>query len=380
MNAMVSGLIKAGHQVRVLAINSNKYNVSSDSIPEDYRMKTGINAVYIDLSVKPLHAFLNLFTDKSYHVERFISEDFRHALTTILKEEKFDIIQFETLFTSPYLSLIRQLSDAKVVLRAHNIEHLIWQRIAEGCTNFLKKQYLFHLARTLRKYEIETLKQVDGVAAITEKDAEFFRSIAPETPVTSIPFGISPEETTESVIQIPKTGLPTLFHLGSMNWIPNQEGIRWFLTKVWPDVSTKFPGLKFHIAGREMPGWIKEITLQGVVVDGEVPDAMAYMKSHAIMIVPLFSGSGIRIKIIEGMMAGKAIITTTIGAEGIDGKDGLHFLIADDVAGFKDAVEKCMNMPGLIEELGHQACKLVTQNHNNEKLMQNISDFYLQLR
>ena len=334
MNAMVSGLITAGHEVKVLAINSNKYNISLESIPEDYRLKTGIDAVYIDLSVKPLQAFLNLFTGRSFHVERFISEDFRLALTTILKNEKFDIIQFETLFTSPYLPLIRQLSDARVVLRAHNIEHLIWHRIAEGCTNPLKKLYLFHLSRTLRKYEIRTLKQVDGIAAITEKDAEFFRSVAPETPVTSIPFGISSAETGENIIKRKEAGYPTLFHLGSMNWIPNQEGIRWFLKKVWPEVSTMFPDLKFHIAGREMPGWIKEINVKGVFVDGEVPDAMAYIKSHSVMIVPLFSGSGIRIKIIEGMLAGKAVITTTIGAEGIDGKDGVHFLIANDTAGF----------------------------------------------
>jgi polysaccharide biosynthesis protein PslH len=379
MNAMVNGLIKAGHQVKVLAINSNKYNVSIDSIPEDYRLKTAINAVYIDLSVKPLHAFLNLFTGRSYHVERFISEDFRRELTKILKEEKFDIIQFETLFTSPYLPLIRQLSDARVILRAHNIEHLIWQRIAEGCTNPFKKLYLFYLASTLKRYEIKTLKLVDGVAAITEKDAEFFRSVAPETPVTSIPFGISSETTGRSSISKPKPGLPTLFHIGSMNWIPNQDGIRWFLTKVWPEVSTRFPELKFHIAGREMPGWIKELNSNGVVIDGEVPDAMSYIKSHSVMIVPLFSGSGIRIKIIEGMLAEKAIVTTTIGAEGIDGKDGVHFLIANDVAGFMNAIEKCLKIPGLIEELGQNALKLVKQNHNNDNLMQKISDFYFQL-
>lgn len=379
MNAMVIGLIKAGHQVKILAINSNKYSVSHSSIPEDYFLKTGIETVYIDLSIRPIKAFLNLFTDKSYHVERFITRHFENALTAILKKEKFDIIQFETLFTSPYLKLIRSLSDAKVVLRAHNIEHLIWQRIAGGCANPLKKLYLKHLARTLKLYELGTLQKVDGIAAITSKDADFFANSAPDKPVIAIPFGISADVSDELPQNVKEDKTPTLFHLGSMNWIPNQEGIRWFIKNVWPAVSAKYPELKFHLAGREMPGWLKEIKVPGIVIDGEVPDAKEYMVSHTLMIVPLFSGSGIRIKIIEGMQARKAIITTAIGAEGIAATNGEHLLLAEDVEGFANAIYQCLETPGLIHKLGQNAHALVKQEHNNDALMQKISEFYQQL-
>jgi len=380
MNAMVTGLMSAGHQVKVLAVNSNKYGISNELIPERYRSGTGIEMVYIDLSVRPLPAFFNLFTGKSYHVERFISESFKDALTGILKKDTFDIIQFETLFTSPYLSLIRSLSDARIVLRAHNIEHLIWQRIASGCSNPLKRLYLAHLARTLRHYELDMLKKVDGIAAITEKDAAYFRSVAPETPVTSIPFGIPSKDSMELIPVKPANSSPTLFHLGSMNWIPNQEGISWFISEVWPAINRKFPALKFHLAGREMPLWIRNINTGGIVVDGEVPDALKYMQLHSIMIVPLFSGSGIRIKIVEGMLAGKVIITTAIGAEGINYTDGLDLLIANNAEEFINAVDKCLNTPGMIENLGQNARKLVMKDHNNEDLMQKISEFYVRIR
>ncbi|NTW25057.1 MAG: glycosyltransferase family 4 protein [Lentimicrobium sp.] len=380
MNAMVTGLTKAGHQVKVLAVNSNKYSVSEQAIPEDYRQQTGIEFTFIDLAIKPWPAFLNLFSGSSYHVDRFISHNFEDALTKILTKEKFDIIQFETLFTSPYLSLIRRLSDAKVVLRAHNIEHRIWQRIASGCYNPFRKFYLSHLTRTLRRYEIKILNEVDGIIAITGKDADFFRSVAPATPVIDIPFGINAADNNNILVPEHKQTQLTLFHLGSMNWVPNQEGIRWFTSKVWPQISRKYPELRFHLAGREMPGWLKKMKIPGIIIDGEVPDAKAYMQAHDIMIVPLFSGSGIRIKIIEGMLAGKTIITTSIGAEGIACKNDEHLLIAEDAEGFINAIEKCLKTPAIINDLGINARNLVKSAHDNVRLMQKISDFYDQIR
>ncbi len=374
MNAMVTGLMEAGHLVKVLAINSNKYNIPEDSIPGEYRRRTRFETVYIDLSVKPWPAFLNLFTGRSYHVERFISEDFSSILISILKTEKFDIIQFETLFTTPYLPLIRKLSSAKLVLRAHNIEHLIWKRIAAKSRNPLKKLYLIHLWKTLRKYELEMLKQVDGIVSITGKDADSFGKMAPDTPVIGLPFGI---DTGKTVAVIPAARQPvTLFHIGAMNWIPNQEGIRWFLQKVWPVLLKKYPDLKFHLAGREMPAWLKNLKMKGVVIDGEVPDAAIYMGNHSIMVVPLFSGSGIRIKIVEGMLAGKAIVTTAIGAEGIDCNNGENILIADNRDAFIEKIGLLLENPSLIPEFGGKAHQTVIRNHDNRQLMRKISDFY----
>jgi hypothetical protein len=176
MNMIIEGLIRAGHSVKVLAINSNKYNVEISQIPEEYRKKTGIELVYVNLSIRPLSAFRNLFSSRSYHVERFVSRDLEKALIRILQAEKFDIVQFELLYMSPYAQIVKKYSDAKIILRTHNIEHLIWQRVAESIRNPLKRLYLQHLVRKLKNYECSVVRQFDGIAAITDKDAAFFRS------------------------------------------------------------------------------------------------------------------------------------------------------------------------------------------------------------
>ncbi len=378
MNAMVKGLMNAGHHVKVLSVNSNKYNVQPGDIPEDYKKSTGIELVYLDLSIKPLPAFLSLVKNESYHISRFISKEFETALIRILKAEKFDVIQFETLYTTPYISLIRGLSDARLVLRAHNIEHLIWKRIAKGTTNPLKKWYINKLARTLEDYEKSVLDKLDGVVAITGKDANYFRSIKPGLKVIDIPFGIDADTDNPTMTVEPTQGYK-LFHLGSMNWMPNQEGIRWFLNEVWPDLHARYPELTFSLAGRAMPQWLVKLKIPGVIVDGEVPDALAYMQQHDAMIVPLFSGSGIRIKIIEGMLAGKTIITTTVGAEGINYTAGKELLIANDAPDFARAIEILIVQPFAYQEIGRSARELVLKEHNNALLMEKLTDFYSSL-
>ena len=380
MNMIIEGLISAGHSVKVLAINSNKYNVDFSSIPEEYRKKTGIELVYVDLSIQPLAAFRNLFSSHSYHVERFISHDFENALIRILRSDKFDIVQFEMLYMSPYARVVRKYSDARIVLRTHNIEHLIWERVAAITKNPLKRIYLKHLVWKLKKYECSTVRQFDGIAAITEQDAEFFRSAAcrkPDTvqgsPVIAIPFGIDPGKFPETDA-IPE--FPSLFSIGAMDWIPNREGICWFLEQVWPEIHRKYPGLHYYLAGRNMPGWLREKQIPNVEVVGEVEDAIAFMRSKAILIVPLFSGSGIRIKIIEGMASGKLIISTTMGAEGIRYTRNQDIFIADTPEEFVSCISDCIENKVLCETIGRNARNLILAEYNRDLIISKLLGFY----
>ena len=213
MNSIISGLLDAGHHVKVLAVNNEKYNVSEADIPDDYKKKTGIELIDVDLRVRPTKAFFNLFTKKSYHVERFISRDFEARIAELLEKEQFDVIQLEMLYMMPYVETIRRHSKAMVVLRAHNVEHKIWERMAKETKFFLKRWYINHLASTLRDYELSALETVDGIAAITRKDAAFFRKYCSK-PVIDIPYGVYPEEFT------PKHEIedkPKFYHIGSMN-------------------------------------------------------------------------------------------------------------------------------------------------------------------
>lgn len=389
MNMMVEGLIEAGHQVRVLAVNSYKYNVVPESILEEYRQKTEIRLVDVDLRIKPVAAFINLFTRRSYHVERFISGDLRKTLTEILIAGNFDVVQLETLFVAPYLETIRLHSKAKVFLRAHNIEHLIWQRVAEETKNPLKRWYLNHLAKTLKRYEQNMLPRFDGIIAITPTDSAYFRSVlqdkenlaAPSPssdslfPVIDVPFGINPTDHPSRQVA---EDFPSLYTIGAMNWIPNQEGVKWFLLNVWMDVHHQFPELKYYIAGREMPDWMQKLELPNVVVMGEVPDAGDFIASKSIMVAPLFSGSGIRVKIIEGMAAGKTIISTTLGAEGIRCTNRENILIANLPCDFFEMISICVTDQALCQRIGNKAKDLITKEYNRTLLIEKLIAFYQQ--
>ena len=375
MNMLIEGLIDAGEKVKVLAVNTNKYSVDPKNIPTDYRDKTGIELVYIDLSIKPIPAFANLFSTKSYHVERFISDDFDKKLIEVLNSTTFDIVQIETLYMSPYIETIRRNSRAKIVLRAHNIEHLIWERITESTRNPLKKAYLNHLSKTLKNYEKGILNDYDGIVPISEKDAGFFKKIS-DTAVMPISFGINPKS---QEVSNNKPVENALFHIGSMNWIPNEEGIRWFLDEAWPLISEENPTLKVYLAGREMPQWLSKLKIPNVEVVGEVPDAQEFIQSKSISIAPLFSGSGIRIKIIESMAMGKAVISTKIGAEGIHYTDGKNILIANTAEEFSKAATFLYKNPAKSKEIGENARKLILEKHNNEKIIQNLISFYREI-
>ena len=376
MNSIITGLLEAGHQVKILAVNNEKYNVKESDIPEEYKQKTGIELIDVDLSVKPLNAFLNLFTRKSYHVERFISEEFKARLAEVLKKEQFDVVQLEVLFMAPYVETIREHSKAMIVLRAHNVEHKIWERIAKETKSPFRRWYINHLAKTLKEFELNALETVDGVAAITRKDAAFFRKYCSK-PVIDIPYGVYPEQFT------PKyeiEGKPSFYHIGSMNWIPNEEGIRWFIDEVLPKTVEKVPDFVYHLAGRSMPEWLTTLKNPHVNVIGEVPDAKDFVTSHDVAIVPLLSGSGIRIKIIESMALGKTVITTRVGAEGILYDEEVNIIIAENKAKMVEAIRSLNENPETAVRIGQAARKLVEETYDNRKIIARLLMFYEQIK
>ena len=376
MNSIITGLLEAGHQVKILAVNSEKFNVKQSDIPDEYKKKTGIELIDVDLSVKPMNAFLNLFTKKSYHVERFISDDFKAKLVEVLEKEQFDIVQLEMLYMAPYVADIRAHSKAMIVLRAHNVEHKIWERIAKETRPPFKRWYINHLAKTLKEYELNALETVDGIAAITRKDAAFFRKYSSK-PVIDIPFGVYPEEFTPKYEIEGKT---KFYHIGSMNWMPNEEGIRWFINEVLPKTVEKVPDFVYHLAGRNMPEWLTTMNNPHVDVVGEVPDAKAFVADHDVAIVPLLSGSGIRIKIIESMAMGKTVITTRVGAEGILYDEEVNIIIAENKAKMVEAIRSLNENPETAVRIGQAARKLVEETYDNRKIIARLLMFYEQIK
>lgn len=371
MNSITQGLLREGCEVKVLAVETDKHPADMDKMPTDYRERTRFEAEYIDLGVKPLEAAVAMLCGESYHVRRYRSEAFAKWLRRILEQEEFDVIHMESPFLTPYLPLIRSLSKAKVVLRAHNVENIIWKRVAESTPHGLKRWYLKHLSLTLRAYELEHINDYDGVVCITRNDAEYFKQNGCRRPVTAIPFGVEPEEYA-GVDAEPGS----LFHIGAMDWMPNRESIEWLLDEVWPVVHREVPQARLYLAGRKMPQKWMKAQIEGVSVVGEVPDAGYFIAGKQINVVPLRSGSGIRVKIIEAMAAGKAVVTTTVGAQGIEYTDGENLLIADTPEQFARQIKQLVEDQDYCAKVGEAAARLVAEQYDVKKLTGRLLRFY----
>lgn len=372
MHNITRGLLDAGHQVKVVCISTPKHPLKVKAIPDDYRQQTGIEGVFVDTSLNVVDAFTDLVTADNYNISRFFSPDMDIRLIQLLSQEQFDVIHLESLFVTPYIPTLRRYSKAPIILRSHNLEHVIQERIAQGERNFLKKPYRKFLARQLKHYESTILTEVDGVAAITAADAEEMGRNKGSTPITTIPFGVWPNEYEAG----PPPGPPIFFHLGSMDWQPNEEGVRWLLRNVWPRVIQKHPKAKLHLAGNRMPKDMIRAKLPGTTVVGRVPDANRYFAQRHVMLVPLFSAGGMRVKIVEGMAMGKCIISTTVGAEGIDHTPGQDILIADTAAAFTRQIEGILEEPQKAEAIGARAVELVRKRYNMADISRDLINFY----
>tara|TARA_B110000503_G_scaffold143419_2_gene244754 strand:- start:2184 stop:3320 length:1137 start_codon:yes stop_codon:yes gene_type:complete len=373
MDAMTRGLLNAGHSVKVLTACTEKHPWLPELIDADWIDKTKAEAVFIDTRLNKVDAFSSLITGDSYNISRFHSSDIEHRLTQILRTNVFDLILFESLFTSPYLKTVRRYSDGLAILRAHNVEHRIWQHLADETHQFTRKKYLNWLAEKLEQYEVSVLSDFDGIVAISAEDLEDFRELGCELPIQLVPFGLDDAEW-----PLDTSGPANhVFHLGAMDWRPNQQGVRWFINRVWPLVRQRIPHATLRLAGRHFPSTWSVPENMGIQVLGEIENAWDMMTDSGVMIIPLLSGSGMRIKAIEALAAGRAIVSTPIGVEGIPAEDGTHFMVASTPEKFASNLVSLLENPELASEIGSNGRKWAKTHYENDQLIASmVSNFH----
>jgi glycosyltransferase involved in cell wall biosynthesis len=376
------GLALNGADVTLLAMNTGKHFFPPDQVPGYLKDLIRIRAVSVDTRIRPLRLVMNLlFSSYPYIAERFISGEFQKELGNCQEEKGFDIVQFEGPYMGYYVRFIRE--GPLLALRAHNLEHRIWEFRANKDPNPFRRLYLKSLARRIRKLEQNLLGKMDMLVPISESDAEGFREIHHGLPILVCPTGIDlakyedyldtgPDKIQAGVL---KSTL-SLFYIGALDWVPNQEGLNWFFEHVWPGMLSRWPGLELHIAGRNASVYFTSSLPPNVHNEGEVEDALLFYQGHDVMIVPLLSGSGIRIKILEAMAMGKVVISTPLGASGIGASDGRHLFIAESAETFLGILEKLHGNPELIIQIGQQARQFVKENFDNLVLSEKLIVFY----
>ncbi|OFX68900.1 MAG: hypothetical protein A2X12_05145 [Bacteroidetes bacterium GWE2_29_8] len=374
VNNFVKGLYEANIDYTLLSINTSKHFVDTTKFDKIEYLKNRFFSAYIKTNINLCSAFFNLFSNKSYNIQRFISKQYILTITEILKNNQFDIIQIEGLYASTAINTIKKLSKAKIVFRAHNVEYLIWERMANSQTNIIKKYYFKLLADRLKKYEKDfILNKTDLLITFSINDLNEFINWGYENSFYINPIGI---ETKLYKTEKEKSKNLTLFYIASFDWMPNTEGLLWFAENVWENIQKKYPNLHFIVGGRYMNKEINDLKNKGIDILGEVKDAIQFITQNDIMIVPLLAGSGIRVKILEAMAAGKIVISTSIGAEGIQYSNLKNIIIADTPDEFLNAINKIIENNELFNLISSNAEKLIYEQYSNQKVINKLIEKY----
>ena len=375
INNISKGLIKELGSIKVLTINTIKHPFDLKNFDKNYIKNSKIESTFVDTKLNIVDAFSNLVTYDSYNISRFFSPDFNALIIKTLKSDSFDIVLLESLFTTPYIETVRNYSSSKIILRSHNLEYIIWQRLSRESVNPAKKIYLKLLSSQLKNYELNILKKIDGIATISNQDKNKYLELKCPVETVTIPFGIETKNYNNNN-KNREDGKLKFFHLGAMDWKPNLEAVGWLLDEIWPKIQKKIPNAELHLAGKNMPDWLFKKKNINVFNHKEVQDSSKFISEHDVMLVPLLSAGGIRVKIIEGMAHGKAIISTKIGAEGIDYKNEENILIADSPKDFYNEALKIISGNTDFKKIGENAREHILKTYDQNKISKKLVGFF----
>jgi glycosyltransferase involved in cell wall biosynthesis len=294
----------------------------------------------------PLDLIHALSTGTSYFLRKFRTTGFEEKLRQVLVHNRFEVTLIESAYMGVYLPVLTELAEraGRIILRLQNVEYEILERLAAQARRGLYRALLRREARLFREHELSLVRQVGDVRAITERDAQIL-SRESGAPIGVLdPFIDLDEYSPAAADQIEPYSLTCI---GNMGWLPNRNGILWFCETVWPRVARAFPTARLYVVGKSPPTAVRRLASQRVVVTGHVDDARPYFHRSQLLIVPLMEGSGVRIKILTALAMGKRVLSTAVGAEGID-YPGLE--IKETPEEWFAAIERVFQQPPKVDE------------------------------
>lgn len=268
-----------------------------------------------------------------YSVSKFTHAEVSKLVRSQLLSGQFDVAICD--FLAPSLNFPARL-PIPCLLFQHNVESALWQRMATTESHPLRKlSYTLEAARMAR-YERRTLARFHHVIAVSENDRQQMLAMDPECEITVNPTGV---DTQQFQVAPPSTARPPrIVFTGSMDWEPNIDAMEYFCAQIWPRILAEFPDAIFQIVGRNPFAKVERLASSSVQVTGTVPSVTDYLRDASVVVVPLRIGGGTRLKIYEAMAMGKALVSTSIGAEGLSFQNGRDLLLADDASAFAEAI------------------------------------------
>jgi polysaccharide biosynthesis protein PslH len=367
VDAIIKGLLGIKSiKLSIIALNTTKHYVNLSSLPSYYKQLHFFKTIDINNNIKPTDALLNLFlSNKSYNVSRFASNTFNNVVEKFILEAKPDVVFIDNIYLENVIPVIP--NGILKVCRIHNIEHLIWKQLAANSKNIFIRTYLQIQSKRLYKDELAALNKCDALVPVNINEVQLLEKMGVHKQILSFPFGIDIQPLK------PVNICADIFFIASMDWLPNVEALDWFLQDVWPFMKASYPTLIFHIAGKHLPNkYFSNIDKQ-IKVYKNVEDATAFTSTKGICIVPLLSGAGIRVKIIQNFALGIPTISTTIGAAGI-AINSKNILIANTASEFVQAYKLAIKN---FEDISKKANATALEYYN---INTNANNFYNQLQ
>lgn len=323
-----------------------------------------------------------LFSAVPFNMAKYQQRSFAALIDAAVGRQLPDVVHFDSLHTTWYGTQIRKLAPGALrVLRCHNAEHVILERLAESESHPAKRALIALQARRLKGYEAAALDQFDLILAITEADASRFRELNPrcDERMIVLPAGADVPDRLAAAPPL-SDGVLRLVHVAAMDWLPNQTGLRWFLTNVVPLLDRA--GLKFHldVVGKNMPREFLEWRAESVTVHGFVENLSPILEAAHLAVVPLWVGGGMRVKILDYWAAGIPVVSTRVGAEGLYDAGAAAVELADSPEDFAAAICRLGGSAEAREALRAAAFKKVSDHYGWKSLIDGLMTRYARMR
>ncbi|MCZ7557218.1 MAG: glycosyltransferase family 4 protein [Bacteroidia bacterium] len=361
-------LSRLGHEITFVCFATDTSDPSPMSTFCDVRI------VRHDTSTRALSLFTNLFSTWPYTISKYRCAAMHDTLRKLCRERSFDVVHVDHIHMAPYGVMLKEEFGLPLIIREHNFETTIYERFALQQTFPPLAWYMHMQTRRLLRFETRHVLQADVVAAITDEDAARIRQAAVVRHMEIVPAGVDLDAHNPSDPSLEHSATITL--LGSMAWEPNLDAVLWFVSQIWPRIAGQHTGARLIIAGAAPPRRIRELASERIEVRGFVEDLSGLLASSTVLAVPLRVGGGMRIKLLEYFARAKAVVSTSIGAEGNLGRDGAHLLIADDAEDFAAATLRLLHDPQLRRRLGAAARKLTEEVYSWEVIGRSFVQCY----
>jgi glycosyltransferase involved in cell wall biosynthesis len=328
---------------------------------------------------KRLLQLSSLASTRSFERLRVTVPALQDALDRVLRAERFDVVNLEFSFLGHYN--LRQAPPGEtrpsLVVDSHNIDFDLARQYA--CIGSLGRR-LYHRVNwpKLRREELGTYRDADGVYLCSEADERRLLDLLPGARTAVIPNGADVEYYQPRPADPMPDGRTVVF-FGLLSYVPNVDGVIHFVRDIWPRIAVAHPDARCKIIGGGAPSSLQVLAGPGVELTGFVPDLRPHLAAAAAVVVPLRLGGGTRLKIVEAMAMGKAIVSTTLGAEGIEAVPERDLLIEDDPASFGDAVNRLLAEPSLAARIGQSARQLALERYAWSGAARALEAFYGQI-